>query len=52
MFRKKNIIKKNQRVFFFLGGGGSVVLVLVLKLKRLGLDIVQTVDMTSSDHLC
>lgn len=51
MFRKKNIIKKNQRVFFF-GGGGSVVLVLVLKLKRLGLDIVQTVDMTSSDHLC
>lgn len=51
MFRKKNIIKKNQRVFFFWGGG-SVVLVLVLKLKRLGLDIVQTVDMTSSDHLC
>lgn len=51
MFRKKNIIKKNQRVFFFGGGGGSVVLVL-MKLKRLGLDIVQTVDMTSSDHLC
>lgn len=51
MLRKKNIIKKNQRVFFFWGGG-SVVLVLVLKLKRLGLDIVQTVDMTSSDHLC
>lgn len=50
MFRKKNIIKKKPACLFFFGGG-SVVLVL-MKLKRLGLDIVQTVDMTSSDHLC
>lgn len=50
MFRKKNY-KKNQACHFFLGGGAGSVLVL-MKLNRLGLDIVETVDMTSSDHLC
>lgn len=48
---EKKIIKKTKRVIFLGGGGAGSVLVL-MKLNRLGLDIVETVDMTSSDHLC